>query len=261
MRVAVCVKCVPPLSPPRSLQKTTGRIVRGSLTLNAPADLNALEEALRLRDSHDGEAVEIAVVTVADARATMALRDAFALGADRCILVSDEAIGGSDLLATSRVLAAALEHVAAELILFGQEASDSNGALIWGAVAERLRMPVASRVTRIELAAGRATMRRQADCGVQTIESPLPLVVSIAASANQPRYATLKDMIAARLQKCEIRSLADLGVEPALVGLSGAGTGVGSVEQAQPDRTGEIVQDGATGVAVMVRALAEKGIL
>lgn len=263
MRVAVCMKCVPPLSPPRSLEEGTGRIVRGSLILNGPADLNALEEALRLRDAMvDVGVVEVVVVTVGDLRAGAVLRDAFALGVDRCVLACDDALAGSDLLATSRVLAATLEYVGPELVLFGQEAGDSNGALIWAAVAERLRMPVTSRASGIDLVpSGHLTIRREAEHGVQVLESPLPCVVSIAASANQPRHAALRDVIAARSKKCEVVSLVDLGVEPHLVGRSGSGTRVRRVERAQPERAGEIVEDGATGAAVMVRMLAGEGIL
>lgn len=267
MQLAVCVKCVPPLSPPRSLDVSRMRIVRDSLALNA-ADLHALEEALRLRDSLGKEAVDVVVVTVGDARAANPLRDAFARGAARCVLVSDEVIGGSDLLATSRVLAAALGHTAPEMILFGQEANDSNGALIWAAVAERLQMPMISRVTSIDSAAastdgvaGHAAVRRQSEHGAQTVESPLPCVLSIAASANQPRYTTLKDVIAARSRTCEVMSLADLGVDAALVGPSGSGTSVGVVERAQPERSGLVVEDPDAGAAALVRLLSEEGLL
>ncbi len=263
MRVAVCVKCVPPLTPPRSLDEATGRLVRGSLTVNAPADLNALEEARRLReDMAEPGAVEVVVVSVADARAVTALRDAFALGADRCVLVCDDALAGSDLLATGRVLAAALEHLRAELILFGQEGGDSNGAMMWAAVAERLRMPVVSRGRRVELTPQRsAAIQREAERGLEVLQAPLPCVVSMAASANRPRHATLKEVIAARSKQCEVLSLADLGVEAHLVGVSGSGTCVRRVERAQPERAGEIVEGVASGAEVMVRALAQEGII
>src|SRR5262245_50583645 len=141
MKIAVCVKQVPEAAHLR-IDPGSKRLDRsGEGALNA-FDANAVEEALRLKDATgDGEVV---LVSLGPAKAQDALRKGLAMGADRAILVSDDAAAGSDLIATSYALAKALERESPDLVLFGQQAGDSDGAVLWGAVAERLRRPVVS---------------------------------------------------------------------------------------------------------------------
>src|SRR5881398_1269422 len=140
MKIAVCVKQVPEGS--SRIDPETKRLDRsGEGALNG-FDANAVEEALRLRDAtREGEVV---LVSLGPAKAQDVLRKALAMGADRAVLVSDETAGGSDLVATSRALAAALERESADLVLFGQQSGDSDGAVLWAAVAECLRLPTIS---------------------------------------------------------------------------------------------------------------------
>src|SRR5207248_6654755 len=140
MRIAVCVKHVP--EGHLRLDPGSKRLDRSGEGALNHFDANAVEEALRLKESA-GDA-EVVVVSVGPAGAADALRKALAMGADRALLVSDDAVAGSDLVATSRVLAAALEREGADLVLFGQQASDSDGAVLWAAGADRLRRPVVS---------------------------------------------------------------------------------------------------------------------
>jgi len=143
MKIAVCVKQVPDATSVRRLDAATNRLDRsGEGALNA-TDVNAVEEALRIKES-SGEG-EVVLVSMGPERAMDALRKALAMGADRAVVVADAALAGSDLLPTSRVLAAALERESPDLILFGQQASDSDGAVLWAAVADRLRLPFVSR--------------------------------------------------------------------------------------------------------------------
>ena len=112
------------------------------------------------------------LVTLGPAKALESLRRALAMGADRAVLVSDEEAQGSDLVATSRILAAALEREGAELILFGQQSSDSDGAVLWSAVADRLRLPVVSQVAELEVSDGKVKAKRQTEFGYDVIEAP-----------------------------------------------------------------------------------------
>src|SRR6516162_7545721 len=139
MRIAVCVKHVPEGSSrldPQSLR--LDRAGEGALNR---FDANAVEEALRLKGESD---TEVVVVSLGPEKAADSLRKALAMGADRAVLVSDEAAAGSDLVATSRVLAAVLEREQPDIVLFGQQSSDSDGAVLWAAVGERLKRPVVS---------------------------------------------------------------------------------------------------------------------
>src|SRR5437763_6964991 len=146
MKIAVCVKHVP---------EGSSRIDPGSKRLDRSGegalnrfDANAVEEALRLKG--DGDA-EVVVVSLGPAKAADSLRKALAMGADRAVLVTDDAAAGSDLVATSAILGKALENEAADLVLFGQQASDSDGAVLWAAIAERLRRPVVSQAAELTL--------------------------------------------------------------------------------------------------------------
>ncbi len=258
MRVAVCVKCVPPTSSMRRLDADTGRLMRGSLVLNAP-DLHALEAALQLRD--DMGDTEVVGVSVGPERAAAVLRDVLALGADRCVLVSDDRIAGSDLVATSRVLAAALEGCVSDLVLLGQEGNDANGALLWAALAARLRLPALSHASQIRVADGVLTAMRTAKDGAERVEAPVPCVVSVAASANRPRNAALRDVVAARSKRCEVLSLSDVGLDGELVGTTGSGTTVRAVRQAVASRRGLILETCDAGAVAVADLLAERELL
>ena len=127
MKIAVCVKQVPDATVHKRLDPSTYRLDRsGEGTLNA-TDINAVEEALRLKEAQGGEVV---VVSLGPEKAMDSLRKALAMGADRAVLVSDEGAAGSDLLATGRALAKALEREEPELVLFGQQSSDADGAVL-----------------------------------------------------------------------------------------------------------------------------------
>ena len=136
MKIAVCVKHVP--EGHSRLDPSSKRLDRSGEGALNHFDANAVEEALRLKGDSD---TEVVVVSLGPAKAADSLRKALAMGADRAVLVSDDAAAGSDLVATSKVLAKALERENADLVLFGQQASDADGAVLWAAVAERLQPP------------------------------------------------------------------------------------------------------------------------
>jgi electron transfer flavoprotein beta subunit len=209
MKIAVCVKQVPEGS--RRIDPETKRLDRsGEGTLN-PFDANAVEEALRLKDT--GGEGEIVLVSMGPAKAQDALRKALAMGADRAVLVSDEGAAGADLVATSAALAKALERESADLILFGQQANDSDGAVLWAAVADRLRLPVVSQAAEVTHADGKVTVKRQTEFGYDVIEAPLPAVIAVSDAINEPRYPSLKGIMGAKSKPQETVTLAELGAD------------------------------------------------
>jgi len=211
MKIAVCVKHVPEGT--KRLDPGTKRLDRsGEGALNT-FDANAVEEALRVKErTADGEVV---VVTMGPPAAADALRKALAMGADRALHVSDEQAAGSDLVATSRVLAAALARVEAELVLFGQQSADADGAVLSAAVAERLGQPVISQVAELVVESGKVRGKRQTEFGYDVIEAPLPAVVAVSDAVNEPRYPSLKGIMGAKKKPQEQLSLSDLGVDSA----------------------------------------------
>jgi len=256
MRIAVCVKHVP---------EGTVRIDPGSKRLDRSGegalnhfDANAVEEALRLKGDSD---TEVVVVSLGPDKAIDSLRKALAMGADRAVLVSDEAAAGSDLVATSRVLAAALEREDAELVLFGQQASDADGAVLWAAVAERLQLPVVSQAMELSLGDGSLRTRRQTEFGYDVIEAPLPAVVAVSDAINEPRYPSLKGIMGAKKKPQEVLTLSELGLDPSTTGEAGSRTSV--IALGEPPARGDarkIEGDGSAAQAI-VDFLAEKRLV
>lgn len=258
VKIAVCVKEVPDAAHKR-IDPGTKRLDRsGEGALNA-FDANAVEEALRLKDA-TGEG-EVVVVSMGPERAVNSLRKALAMGADRAVLVSDEGAAGSDLVATSRTLAKALEREGADLVLFGQQASDSDGAVLWAAVAERLRQPVISQVAELTLDGRTLTGKRQTEFGYDVIAVPLPAVVAVSDAINEPRYPSLKGIMSAKSKPQETISLADLGVAAEQAGEAGSRTAVLATSP-PPAKADQVkIEDDGSAAARITDYLTEKRLI
>jgi len=237
MKIAVCVKQVPDATVHKRIDPQTKRLDRsGEATLNA-TDLNAVEEALRVQEAHGGEVV---LVSLGPEKAVESLRKALAMGADRAVLVADEAAAGSDLLATSRALAAVLERESADLVFFGQAASDGDGAVLWAAVAERLQRPVISQVATLTVDAGSVTGKRQTEHGYDVISAPLPAVIGVSDAINEPRYPSLKGIMGAKAKPQETLAVAELGLAADALGEAGSRTSV--LELGPPPSRGDSIK-------------------
>src|SRR5438128_5729892 len=248
MKIAVCVKQVPEGS--SRIDPETKRLDRSGEGALNPFYANAVEEALQLRDA-TGES-EVVLVSMGPAKAQDALRKALAMGADRAVHVTDQNAEGADLVATSYVLAKALERESADLILFGQQASDSDGAVLWAAVAERLRRPVVSQAAELSLQGGSLSVKRQTEFGYDVIEAPLPAVVAVSDAINEPRYPSLKGIMGAKKKPFEALSLGDLGVDAGEAGERGSKTEV--LALAEPLARGDsrkIEDDGSAAQAIV----------
>jgi electron transfer flavoprotein beta subunit len=258
VKIAVCVKHVPEETSLR-LDPSSGRLDRsGEGALNR-FDANALEEALRLKDASAES--EVVVVTMGPAAAVEAQRKALAMGVDRAVLVSDDAASGSDLVATSRTLARALDREEPDLVLFGQQSSDSDGAVLWAAVADRLRRPLVSQAAELSLSDGSLRVKRQTEFGYDVIEAPLPAVVAVSDAINEPRYPSLKGIMGAKRKPQETLSAADLGLDAESVGEAGSPTEVYAL--ADPPSRGDSrrLEGGVETAEAIVEFLAEKRLL
>ncbi len=259
MKIAVCVKEVPEGGSARRIDEQTKRLDRsGERTLNS-FDLNAVEEALRLKEA-DGEG-EVVVLSLGPASALDSLRKALAMGADRVALVSDGGAAGSDLVATSRALAKALERERPDLVLFGQQSSDSDGAVLWAAVAERLRLPAVSQAAELAVADGTVTVKRQTEFGYDRIAAPLPAVVAVSDAINEPRYPSLKGIMGAKSKPQETLSLDELGVTPELVGEPGSRTEVLALNPPPPRGESRKIEDDGSAAQQILEFLVERKLL
>jgi electron transfer flavoprotein beta subunit len=256
MKIAVCVKHVP---------EGTSKLDPGSKRLDRSGegalnhfDANAVEEALRVKGDSDAEVV---VVSLGPQRAADSLRKALAMGADRAVLVTDAGAAGSDLVATSKVLAQALEREGADLVLFGQQASDADGAVLWAAVAERLQRPVVSQAAELSVDGGALRVKRQTEFGYDVIEAPLPAVVAVSDAINEPRYPSLKGIMGAKKKPFETLSLADVGVDAGDAGEAGSKTEVLALSEPPSRGDARKIEDDGNAAQAIVDFLAEKRLI
>ncbi|HLM18803.1 MAG TPA: electron transfer flavoprotein subunit beta/FixA family protein [Acidimicrobiia bacterium] len=259
MKIAVCVKHVP--SGTLRMRADASALDRtGPGELNA-SDKNAIEEALRLKE---GGAEEVVLVAMGPAAAIESLRTGLGMGADRAVLVDDDAVAGSDLVATSRVLAGVLAREAADLVLFGQQTSDGGGAVLWAAVAERLAMPFVSQASKLTLAgtnSGNVVVERETEVGNDTIEATLPAVVAVCDAINEPRYTSLKGMMAAKKKPLDTLTASDLGLSADTVGAGGSQTVVLGTG-APPARTGAVtIEDDGSAAQSIFDYLTERDLV
>ena len=258
MKIAVCVKQVPDATVHKRLDPATSRLDRSGEGALNPTDVNAVEEALRLKESAGGEVV---LVSLGPEKAMDSLRKGLAMGADRAVLVSDAAAAGSDLVGTSRVLAAALAREAPDLVLFGQQSSDADGAVLWAAVSDRLRLPMVSQVAELTVEGGTLTGKRQTEFGYDVISAPLPAVVAVSDAINEPRYPSLKGIMGAKSKPQDVVALGDLGVDSAEVGEAGSRTTVRSVAP-PPGKSDQVrIDDDGSAAEKIVEYLAARRLI
>jgi electron transfer flavoprotein beta subunit len=256
MKIAVCVKHVPEGN--AKIDPSTKRLDRAGEGALNHFDANAVEEALRVKGDSDAEVV---VVSLGPAKAADSLRKALAMGADRAVLISDDAAAGSDLVATSKLLAAAPEQESPDLVLFGQQASDSDGAVLWAAVAERLRRPVVSQAAELSVSDGSLRVKRQTEFGYDVIESPLPAVVAVSDAINEPRYPSLKGIMGAKKKPFDTLSLSDIGVDAGDAGESGSKTEVLGLSEPPSRGDARKIEDDGNAAQAILDFLAEKRLV
>jgi electron transfer flavoprotein beta subunit len=217
MKIVVCVKQVPDTET-RVKIDASGRAVSEADVANwivSPYDEFAIEEALRIKEAKGGEVV---AVTVGPERAQAALRTALAMGADSAVHVKDAALDATDTLGTARALAAAVKTLAPfDLVLCGQQGVGGDNSQIPGMLAELLDLPQVTVAVKIGVGDGTATVDREIEGGRETWQTPLPAVVSAQKGLNEPRYASLKGIMAAKKKPIQVLDLAGLGLDAAAV--------------------------------------------
>jgi len=224
-----------------------------------PFDEYTIEEALRQQEKHAGSTVTI--LCMGPATATDTLRKALAMGGDRAVLVSDPALAGSDAIGTARVLAAALQKIGFDLALFGSAAADAYGGVVPSATAELLGLPLLSYASKLDLSGDSAKVQRAAEIGYNEAEAPLPALVSVVKSINEPRYPSMKGIMASKKKPLDTFSLADLGLDASSVGAAAAREQALSSEKVSTQRKGELYQGNEGAADRVVAFLIEQKVL
>ena len=258
MNIAVCVKQIPDPANPGRLDSETKTLVRDEKLILDESDSYGVEMALQLAEEAGGEVV---LVSMAPNEEFGGLRTALAMGADRAILVSDEALAGSDALGTAKVLAAALRRAEPDLILTATESTDGYTGTVPAQIAELLGLPSVTFARSVSLGDGEVVVQRQTETGYDEVLCPLPAVVSVTAGAVEPRYPSFKGIMAAKSKPTERLGVADLGIDAADVGWAGARQEIVDVAPVASREAGEIVIDEGDGHERIVALLEELKIL
>jgi electron transfer flavoprotein beta subunit len=256
MNIVVCVKYVPDATGDRTFDATDNTVDRvGVDGLLSELDEYAVEEALKITEGSDGE---VTVLTMGPEQASDAIRKALQMGAHKGVHVSDDAIAGSDSVATSLVLAKAIEKLEYDLVICGLASTDGSMSVVPAMLAERLGVPQVTLVSEVTVDGSTITGRRDGDTATEMVSASLPLVLSVTDQTNEPRYPSFKGIMAAKKKPVESWTLADLGVDASEVGLEAAWTKVTSYEARPPRTAGTIVTDEGDGGAKLAAFLADK---
>ena len=255
MNIVVCVKQVPDTAGERTL-RPDGTLDRASAdALINELDEYAIEEGLRIAEAHGGE---VTILTMGPARAAESIRKALSMGADKAVHLVDDALEGSDALATSYALAQVLQATGFDLVICGSESTDARTGVLPAMLAERLGVPQLTLAGKVGIDGTAITIRRVSDEGYATVTARLPAVVSVVEKINEPRYPSFKGIMAAKKKPVQTLTLADAGIDPALVGLAGAATVVADFAARPPRAAGVVVKDEGDGGTAVAAFLAER---
>ena len=249
MKIVVCIKQVPDTKGGVKFNPD-GTLDRGAmLTIMNPDDKAGLEAALRLKDQYGAE---VTVVTMGLPKAEEVLREAIAMGADDGVLLSDRVLGGSDTLATSLALAAAVKHLGEfDLVLCGKQAVDGDTAQVGPEMAEHLGIPQITGALSLSYEDGKFVVVRENENYQLTLACAAPLLVTVTKSEKEPRFASIKGKMKARKAQIPTLTVADLDIDPATVGLKGSPTKVKKAfTPTPPEINGEIITEADADAAV-----------
>jgi electron transfer flavoprotein beta subunit len=216
-------------------------------------DEYAVEQALQIADERDD--VEVVVMTLGPQDAADAIKRALQMGASAGIHIVDDAVHGSDALATSAILAEAIKKAAPDLVICGMASTDGTMGVIPAMIAERLGWPAATLGATLSLADDRVSIRRDDDVASFTIEVSLPAIVSVTDQSGEARYPSMKGILAAKKKPVEAWALADLGLDATSVGLDAAWSKVLQTTPRPPKEPGRVVQE-EDGAAAFIDFLA-----
>jgi electron transfer flavoprotein beta subunit len=262
LKICCLVKQVPDAAVDKRIDPETKRLDRsGEENLN-PFDTHAIEAAMQIKEGGN-DVEEIIAVTMGPEGAVRALHKAVALGADRSVHLTDDALAGSDVAATGYALAKLLEKESPDLVLLGQQSDDGECYTIGAVVADHLKMPSLTQVIKVDVSDGKLTCERQAEYGYDTVEVELPAVISVGDAINEPRYPSLKAIMGAKKKPLDTNSIGDVGIEPDRVGESGSRTTVVALNPPPEKAAGEIIEDEDTNETVekIVAWLEERKII
>jgi electron transfer flavoprotein beta subunit len=209
LKIVVTVKQVPDPNSTLTLE-ADNTLSREKEVVLDPGDECGVEEGLQLKEAHGGEVV---LVSMGPEKAKDAIRKGLSMGADRGVLISDPKLAGADALLTARALAAAIKSENADLVICSTESYDGSTGMVPPMLAELLGMPQLTFAKKVEVAGSNIKVHRQTADGYQVVEAETPVLITVTAGIAEPRYASLKGIMAARSKEIKQIGLGDLGIE------------------------------------------------
>lgn len=254
MNIVVLVKEIPdPNIPP---EMDGDRLKRqGVQAVLDDGDKFGVEAGLQLKESQGGE---VTVISMGPGPTSEAIKSALSMGADKGVLISDDALPGADALVTARTLAAAIKRNEFDLVIAGVESTDGYTGTMPSTLAELLGVPQVTFAKKIDASDGSIRIERQTAEGYHVVECPLPALITVTAGVNEPRYASFKGIMAAKKKPQEQLSLADLGLGGDEVTIKQA---VANVVPAEERKAGEVVEDDGTAAAKIADFLKEAKVI
>jgi len=256
MKVAVCVKQVPDTWAEKRLRAEDSLLDRESADgVMNELDEYAVEQALQIVEAAGGEVV---VVSMGPERAAETVRKALSMGADSGIHVVDDALRGSDAIATATALAAALKGRDFDLIVFGSESTDARMSVVPAMVAEILGIAQLTFAQKVLVDGSAVTIERVTDYGFDTVTASTPAVISVVEKINEPRYPSFKGIMAAKKKPVETIGLAELSLDPGVVGSRASWSVVADFSARPAKAAGVVVSDAGDGGVKIADFLAEQ---
>jgi len=254
--IVICVKQVPDVTEVKINPETHTLIREGVPSVLNPFDEFVAEEAVRLKEKHGGT---VTAVTMGPPQSEEALTLCLQMGADRGVLLCDRMLAGSDTWATSMALSALMKTLKYDLIICGQETTDSSTAQIGPEMAEKIGIPQITFVNKIELNndGKKGKFTRETDTGYQVLESRLPLLVTLVKGINEPREP--KEGLE-KGKKIDQVTAADIGIEEKSVGVDGSPTRVVQINAAKPKVRAQLVVDSSLPAHERIRLIMMGGI-
>ena len=258
MKIAVCVKQIPDPATPYELDPETHFVVRPDEQVLDDTDRYGVEVALQLAEETEGEVV---LVSMSPAGSLQGIRQALAMGADKAVIVDDEALRGSGALVTARVLAAAIEREGADLVIAGTESTDGYTGIVPQMLGELLGMPTLTFARKVEHTGDSIRIERQTTGGYDVVEAAPPALVTVTSGAVEPRYPTFKGIMQAKQKPVEQPSVADLGLDAESVGAGGSQQEIVEVRPAPERSAGVKVHDEGEAHLAIVELLEQAKVV
>ena len=252
MKIVVTVKQVPDPNSSHVLE-SDNTLARDKEVVLDPGDECGVEEGLQLKEAHGGEVV---LVSMGPERAKDAIRKGLSMGADRGILITDEKLAGADALATAQALAAAIKAEQPDLVICGTESYDGSTGMVPPMLAELLGVAQVTFAKKVEVSGSTLKVNRQTSDGYMVVEVTTPALITVTAAIAEPRYASLKGIMAARSKEVKLLTLADLGIDRG----QSAET-IEAIADAETRKAGSIIEDDGTAVDQIVKVLADAKVI